>query len=123
MRRARINPRRSRAGSAFRQWHLGLTVLLLFLSAGGPEMPAAAQESLTAPAAPGGGAQTEPTLPGPNTLPPPPSGGFGFPNPLVSPNVVNNAVVPSAPAVPVEPLGLAPLGLGVAPLQQNDPNA
>src|SRR5438132_14424482 len=122
MRCARKNSRRSRAESAFRQWHLGLTLLLLFLAAGIPEMPAAAQESSPAPAASAGGTQAAPTLRGPDVLPPPPGGGFGFPNPLVPPNVVNNAIAP-APAVPTEPLGLAPLGIGVVPLQQGDPTA
>ncbi len=125
MRRVRIDPPRSRAGSAFRQWHFGLTLLLLllFLAAGLPEMPAAAQDSPAAPAASAGGPQAAPTVPGSDTLPPPPSGGFGFANPLTPPNVVNNTLAPSAPVVPADPLGLAPLGYGVNTLQQNDPNA
>jgi hypothetical protein len=99
MRRARIDPRRPRAGSAFRQWLFGLTLLLPFLAAGMLAVPAAAQESPTAPAASAGGSQTPPSLPGSDILPPPPSGGFGFPNPLVPPNVVNNAISPPAAAV------------------------
>jgi hypothetical protein len=121
MRRARIDPPRSRAGCAFRQWQFGLTLLLLFLAVAIPEMSAAAQGSAETPAGSAGGAA--PTLPGSDTLPPPPSGGFGFANPLTPPNVVNNAVTPPAPAVPAEPLALTPLGYGVTTLQQNDPTA
>ncbi len=141
MRCARINRRRSPPGSAFRQWHWGLTLLLPLLADAILEMPAAAQEAPAAgaggavaptaggPVAPvtpaAGGPQAQPTLPGigPDILPPPPGGGFGFPNPLTPPNAVNNAVPPLTPAVPANPLGLAPLGNGVVPLQQFDPNA
>jgi hypothetical protein len=124
MRRAQTDLRRSRARSAFRQSHLCLTLLLLFLAAGTPKMPAAAQESPAAPAAPAGGPQAAPSLPGSDILPPPPSGGFGFANPLTPPNAVNAAIPPAAPAAaPVNPIGLAPLGYGVTPLQANDPNA
>src|SRR5271166_2663023 len=130
MRCARINQRRSPPGSAFRQWHLGLTLLLLFLAHAILVMPAAAQEApaagaggAVAPAA--GGPQAQPALPGvgPDILPPPPGGGFGFPNPLIPPNAVNNAGTPLVPAAPANPLGLAPLGNGVVPLQQFDSNA
>ena len=79
------------------------------------------------PAGPGAaaGAQPQPALPGggPDILPLAPGGGFGFPNPLNSPNAVGNVAPPAAPVAPTNPLGLAPLGLGVVPLQANDPNA
>src|SRR5215469_15515167 len=79
------------------------------------------------PAGPGAaaGAQPQPTLPGggPDILPLAPGGGFGFANPLNSPNAVGNVAPPAAPVAPTNPLGLAPLGLGVVPLQANDPNA
>jgi hypothetical protein len=151
MRCARINQRRSPPGSTFRQWHLGLTLLLLLLADVMPgaaqETPAAGAGGAVAPAAGGaapaaggaapaagavvpaaptaGGPQTQPALPGvgPDILPPPPGGGFGFPNPLAPPNAVNNAVPQQAPAAPGNPLGLAPLGNGVVPLQAFDPNA
>jgi len=79
------------------------------------------------PAGPGAtaGAQPKPALPGggPDILPLAPGGGFGFANPLNSPNAVGNVAPPAAPVAPTNPLGLAPLGLGVVPLQANDPNA
>jgi len=77
---------------------------------GGPEAPTPAG----GPPAPAGG--------GPDILPLVPGGGFGFPNPLNPPTAINNAVPPAA-AAPFSPLGLAPLGFGVAPLQANDPTA
>jgi hypothetical protein len=52
-----------------------------------------------------------------------PGGGFGFPNPLNPPAATNNAAPPIAAVAPTSPLGLSPLGLGVVPLQANDPNA
>src|SRR6202045_5323910 len=123
MRRARINLRRSGAGSAFRPWHSGLTLLLLFLAAGMTRMPAMAQEG-PAPA-PAAGNQAVPALPGADVLPPPPGGGFGFPNPLVPPNAINPnpAAPPVAVAAPAGPLGIPAPGIGVVPLQANDPNA
>ena len=75
-----------------------------------------------APAA-GAGDQGAPALPGADFLPPPPGGGFGFPNPLVPPNAVNPAAPPLAAGAPVGGLGLAPPGIGVVPIQANDPNA
>jgi hypothetical protein len=60
---------------------------------------------------------------GPDILPLVPGGGFGFPNPLNPPAAVGNVAPPAAAPGPTSPLGLAPLGLGVVPLQANDPNA
>jgi hypothetical protein len=142
MRCARTNPRSPLAGCTIRQWHLSLKILFLFLvgmvpatpaaaqAAAGPEAPAAAGGPVAAPA-PGVGAEAPPgggpaaALPGvgPDVLPLAPGGGFGFPNPLTPPNAVNNAIPPAAPATPANPLGLAPLGFGVVPLQANDPTA
>src|ERR1700726_1448175 len=106
MRRARINLRRSGAGSAVRPWHSGLTLLLLFLAAGMTRMPATAQEG-AAPAAAAGN-QAAPALPGADVLPPPPGGGFGFPNPLVPPNAINPT--PAAPPVAAAAVPAGPLG-------------
>ena len=89
---------------------------------GGPQAPGAG--GAAAPTAATGGAQPQPALPGggPEILPLVPGGGFGFPNPLNSPAAVNNAAPPLTPVAPGSPLGLSPLGLGVVPLQANDPN-
>jgi uncharacterized protein (PEP-CTERM system associated) len=93
-------------------------------------IPAAAQtsegESLSPSGAgpeagPAGGAVITPTLPGavPDTLPPPPSGGFGLPSPTAPPGSVNN----EAPTLTSPPtLRLQPYG-GVVPLQAYDPTA
>src|SRR5262245_55153315 len=104
MRRTRINPRRSGAGSAFRPWHSGLTLLLLFLVADMTGISATAQEG-TAPAAAVGG-QAAPAPPGGDVLPLPPGGGFGFPNPLNPPNALNPnpAAPPLAAGGPGGPL-------------------
>ena len=120
MRLARINRPNSSVRRAFRQRHLGLAFLFLFLV----DVTATAQTtggSETGPAA-GGGPEVQPSLPGPDLLPPPPGGGFGFPNPIIPPNAVNIAL-PPVTAQPSGPLGLPPLGNGVVTLQQNDPNA
>ena len=124
MRRVRINPLSFPAGRAFRQRHLGLTFLLLLLADVSPAAAQATGGPETAPAT-GGGSEGQQSLPGvgPELLPPPPGGGFGFPNPIIPPYAVNTALPPVAPAVPANPLGLAPLGNGVVPLQQYDPNA
>jgi hypothetical protein len=87
-------------------------------------MPAMAQEG-AAPAAAAGN-QAAPALPGADVLPLPPGGGFGFPNPLNPPNAINpNPAAPplAAGGAPAGPLGLAAPGIGVVPLQANDPNA
>jgi hypothetical protein len=122
MRCTRTSTRSSCAERAFRQRHLGLTFSLLLLTyasataqtTGGSETPPAT----------GGGPALQPSLPGvaPDLLPPPPGGGFGFSNPVVPPNAVNLALPPVTPQ-PTGPLSLPPLGNGVVPLQENDPNA
>src|SRR5262245_6267448 len=117
----RINPRRARAGSAFRRWHFGLLLLLPVLAIAATRVPAVAQEG--APPAAGPGEQAVPALPGADVLPLPPGGGFGFPNPLNPPNAVNPAAPPLAAGAPGGALGLAAPGIGVVPLQANDPNA
>jgi hypothetical protein len=144
----RASPRNLTAALAFRQCHLGRTFLFVLLAGVTQAMPAAAQGgSETSAAGAGGaaaggpqalgaggaatptaaaaGAQPQPTLPGggPDILPLVPGGGFGFSNPLNSPAAINNAVPPLTPAAPGSPLGLSPLGLGVVPLQANDPTA
>src|SRR5467141_3325768 len=121
MRRARMNPPRSGADSAFRLWHSGLTLLLLLVAFGMTRMPAMAQEG-EAPAAAAGN-QAAPALPGADVLPLPPGGGFGFPNPLNPPNAINPAAPPLAAGAPAGALGLVAPGIGVVPLQANDPNA
>jgi hypothetical protein len=87
-------------------------------------MPAMAQEGEAPAATPGN--QAAPALPGADVLPLPPGGGFGFPNPLNPPNAINPAAPPlaaGAAGAPAGPLGLAAPGIGVVPLQANDPNA
>ncbi len=84
-------------------------------------MPAMGQEG-EAPAAAAGN-QAAPALPGADVLPLPPGGGFGFPNPLNPPNAINPAAPPLAAGAPAGALGLAAPGIGVVPLQANDPNA
>jgi len=116
-----MNPPRSGADSAFRLWHSGLTLLLLLVAFGMTRMPAMAQEG-EAPAAAAGN-QAAPALPGADVLPLPPGGGFGFPNPLNPPNAINPAAPPLAAGAPAGALGLAAPGIGVVPLQANDPNA
>ncbi len=82
-----------------------------------------AQEG-AAPAAAAGG-QAAPAPPGGDVLPLPPGGGFGFPNPLNPPNALNPnpAAPPLAAGGAAGPLGLAAPGIGVVPLQANDPDA
>ncbi len=98
-------------------------------------VPAAAQTSESGPPASpsgetsagpspstGGPTGAVPTFPGlaPNTLPPPPGGGFGFPNPAAPPYSVNNEI----PALVSPPtLRLLPPHAGVVPLQAYDPSA
>src|SRR5437763_16704285 len=95
MQRARINLlRRSRAATASRRWHFGLTVVFLLLTGGLMRMPPMAQEG-GAPAA-GAGDQGAPALPGAEFLPPPPSGGFRPTSSLAPPNAVHPATPPLA---------------------------
>ncbi len=56
-------------------------------------------------------------------LPLVPGGGFGFTNPLNPPTATNNVAPPVATITPTSPLGLAPPGFGVVPLQANASNA
>jgi hypothetical protein len=145
---ARASPRNFTAPRAFRKWHLGLTFPFVFLAgvtlvvqataqigadgaaapvaAGGNQAPGTGTGgTAAAPANAAGGSQPQPAVPGggPDILQLVPGGGFGFPNPLNPPAAVGNAAAPIAPLAPANPLGLAPLGLGVVPLQENDPNA
>ncbi len=109
-------------------------LLFLFLAGVIRPVPAAAQTAgPEAPAGPGG-APEAPTAAGPvqqplvpggaaDILPPPPGGGFAFPNPLTPPNAVGNAVPSAAAALPTTALGLPAPGAGVTTLQMSDPNA
>jgi hypothetical protein len=87
----------------------------------GPELPASAG----GPEAPIGPSGVPQLVPGGATdiLPPPPGGGFGFPNPLTPPNAINNVIPPAAAVLPSSALGLPAPGAGVVTLQQDDPNA
>jgi hypothetical protein len=145
---ARASPRNFTAPRESPQWHLGPTFPFVFLAgvtlavqaaaqigadgaaapaaAGGNQAPGAgAGGTAAAPANAAGGLQPQPAVPGggPDILPLVPGGGFGFPNPLNPPAAVGNVAPPIAPQAPANPLGLAPLGLGVVPLQANDPTA
>jgi hypothetical protein len=140
MRCARASSRNFTAARAFRQWHLGLTFLLLLLGGitwaipataqGGPETLPGAGGGPTGggpetPTVTGGAPAVQPAVPGggPDILPLAPGGGFGFPNPLNPPTATNNVAPPAAAVAPTSPLGLTPLGFGVVPLQANDPTA
>ena len=108
----------------------GVTQTAPATAQGGPETPPAAGAGLApggpeTPAVTGGppAMQPAPIGGGPDILPLVPGGGFGFPNPLNSPAAVGNVTPPTAAPAPTSPLGLPPLGLGVVPLQANDPNA
>ena len=111
---------------------LGLRLAFLLLVASMGIIPAAAQTGegggpsspgtgpAAGPAGTGGGA-IAPAVPGfvPETLPPPPSSGFGFPNPAAPPYSVNNEIPTlTSPAT----LRLQPYA-GVVPLQASDPTA
>ena len=130
---ARTSPRNFAAACAF-QLNIGLTFLLVLLASvtrtipasaqGGPETAPAAGggpgDGAGAPAVTGGAPAVQPAGGGPEILPLVPGGGFGFPNPLNPPAAINNA---APPATPFSPLGLTPLGFGVVPLQENNPEA
>src|SRR5882724_8222936 len=125
----RLPPARS-----FRQWNLGLTLSVYVLAGFTRAMPAAAQVpdggSQTPPSSGGaadspsssGAVGTAPVFPGlaPETLPPPPGGGFGLPNPAAPPYSVNNEI-PTLISPPTLRLGTP--GAGIVPLQAYDPNA
>jgi uncharacterized protein (PEP-CTERM system associated) len=88
----------------------------------GPQNPPSGEGA--AGPAPGtvGPAGTAPGLPGfaPDTLPPPPGGGFGFPNPASPPYSVNSQ---TPTLVSPQTLRLGTPGAGVVPLQAYDPSA
>ncbi len=123
--------RRGLAASAFWQWHFALWLLLF--SGATAAIPAAAQTSEggapsssgagpeAGPAGTGGETVTAPALPGPipDTLPPPPIGGFGLPSPTAPPYSVNNQLptLISPPTLRLQP------SVGVVPIQAYDPNA
>jgi len=107
---------------------------MLLTGGGTASVPAAAQTSEggapsssgagaeAGPLGPGGGIVPSPAFPGtaPETLPPPPTGGFGLPSPSAPPYSVNNQI-PTLTSPPT--LRLQPYGGGVVPLQANDPTA
>ena len=130
-----IRPK-STAESSFPQWHQYLTLGVFLLAGTAGAVPATAQTTEGGPSAGGassgggsaGGPGTggaigrSPLIPGtaPETLPPPPGGGFGLPNPAAPPYSVTNEI----------PTLLSPTTLrlqsphaGVVPLQEYDPNA
>jgi hypothetical protein len=125
----RLPPARS-----FRQWNLGLTLSVYLLAGFTRAMPAAAQVPDGGSQIPlsGGGAADTPSSRGavgtapvfpelaPETLPPPPGGGFGLPNPSAPPYSVNNEI-PTLISPPTLRLGTP--GAGIVPLQAYDPNA
>ena len=130
---ARPKPPSGCASRALWRRRFGLTLCFLVLVGSTATVPAAAQTSeggassstgVGPPAASEpatGGAPVTPAFPGaaPDTLPPPPSGGFGLPNPTAPPYSVNNEI-PTLTSPPT--LRLAPYA-GVVPLQAYDPNA
>lgn len=131
---ARPNLHKSPAGSAGRQWRLGVALSAPLLAGAVGIIPAAAQipeGGLQNPPNTGAGAASPSTAPGlgappvfpglaPETLPPPPAGGFGLPNPAAPPYSVNNDI-PTLISPPT--LRLLPPQAGVVPLQAYDPNA
>jgi uncharacterized protein (PEP-CTERM system associated) len=125
---------RSPASRICRSWHSGSRLWSLLLAAI-VASPATAQVPETGPgtspsgetsAGPspstGGPTGTAPSFPGfaPETLPLPPGGGFGLPNPASPPYSVNNEI----PALVSPPtLRLLTPHAGIVPLQAYDPNA
>src|SRR5690349_2043736 len=94
---ARLSRHRDDVGSAFRQRHLGLILLVALLVGTAQAAPAQiTQGGAQYPPTTGGGISTPPILPGqaPDTLPPPPGGGFGLGSPFAPPNAVNNDIPP-----------------------------
>jgi hypothetical protein len=131
---ARQTRRRSPATGASRQWHVELALCGCLLAGLLGESPAAAQAQEGGPQIPSGpggeagpptasgGAAVAPAIPGPapETLPPPPGGGFGTPNPVAPPYSVNS----EAPTLLSPPtLRLLPPQASVVPLQAYDPTA
>jgi hypothetical protein len=68
-------------------------------------------------------AGTVPAGSAPSILPPPPTGPFGLPNPLASPNALPSGAIPTLSTPPTPPLGLPAPGAGITTLQAYDPNA
>jgi hypothetical protein len=129
---ARLILRRSSATSGLWQY-LGLTLWGLLIAGTIAVPPAAAQLSESGPqnppsgqgaagGSPGGATGITPAFPGqaPETLPPPPGGGFGFPNPASPPYSVNNEI---PTLVSPQTLRLPSPRAGVVPLQAYDPGA
>src|SRR5271168_800102 len=127
---ARPKSHRGAAAGAF--WQRRFALWLLLLPGTTAAIPAAAQTSEGgAPSSSGagseagpagaGGAATTPLLPvpAPETLPPPPIGGFGLPSPAAAPYSVNNQIptLTSPPTLRLQSYG------SVVPLQAYDPNA
>lgn len=130
---SRARPKSHRGLAAGEFWQRRFALWLLLLPGTTAAIPAAAQTSEggapsssgagpeAGPVVTGGAAVTTPALPGavPDTLPPPPIGGFGFPSPAAPPYSVGNQIptLTSPPTLQLQPYG------GVVPLQAYDPNA
>ena len=128
---ARPKSHRGPAGGAI--WQRRFALWLLLFPGTTAAIPAAAQTSEggapsssgagaeAGPAGAAGGAAATPALsgPAPETLPSPPIGGFGLPNPAAAPYSVNNETptLTSPPTLRLQPYA------GVVPLQAYDPNA
>ncbi len=92
------------------------------VSGDGPQNPASSSGAASNPSSGGGAGGTAPLFPGfsPDTLPPPPGGGFGLPNPVAPPYSVSDQVPTLlSPAT----LRLTSPQSGVVPLQAYDPSA
>jgi uncharacterized protein (PEP-CTERM system associated) len=90
---------------------------------GGAQSPPSAEGGTGGAPSPGGPAATGPGLPGvvgPDVLPPPPTGGFAFPNPAAPPYSVSSQV-PTLVSPPT--LRLLTPGSSIVPLQAYDPSA
>jgi len=125
---------RSHAAGASWQWHSNLALCGCLLAGllvgtpaaaqgqeGGPQNQSSSGGEAVPPTT-GGPVGVTPRIPGPapETLPPPPGGGFGTPNPTAPPYSVNN----EAPTLLSPPtLRLLPPQAGVVPLQAYDPTA
>lgn len=111
-------PKRVARGRDRRQY-LSLPLVLFAAAAVERTTPATAQlaTGLTPPG-------TAPSSGVPTTLPPPPSGPFGLPNPAAPPNSLPSGPLPAAAEPePTPALGLPRPGAGITTLQLYDPNA
>jgi hypothetical protein len=123
---AQLTLHKTAAGTPLQRWRLSLSLEVLLLAGIAGAMPAAAQITEGGPQGPlttEGGAGIGPPLPpavAPETLPPPPGGGFGLPNPLAPPYSVSSEI-PTLTSPPTLRL-LAPRA-GVIPVQAYDPAA